>query len=100
MLQMPVLAALLLSGCAGPLTPIGAVGGFTHEPISGDKALLFAEARTRRSARDWVANDSTPRITITPSRQILHGRTLVRVTIDDPIGDLEAYQVFVRYNGN
>ncbi len=88
------------TGCAGPLTPIGAVGIWKPGQVGGEGELVFEEAQRRKAARKDAASDSEPRISITPSRQILHGRASVRVTIKDSLGDFSNYQLFVRYNGN
>lgn len=80
------------SGCAGPHTPFGAVWTVTpaeaaptfSAPVSGD---------------DFKDPDSSPSIRITPSRQILHGPSNVKLIIRDPLGDFSEYELSVRYNG-
>lgn len=78
----------LACGCAGPHTPLGAVWTLTPTP---------AAAENIQETPDPLK--AGPEIRITPSKQILHGPTPVRITIKDPIGDLTHYSLRVRYNG-
>lgn len=85
------------SGCAGPMTPLGAVwslDGPTTRPAGQD-----SDAVTRQLASGEGVS-SRPVISFDPPRQVLHGPYLLRLVIEDPAGVPEDYDLNVRYGGH
>lgn len=75
-----------LTGCAGPMTPFGAVNGFGK----------FVDKVT---AKVLSGISSGTNIRFSPRRQILHGRADFDVIIEDPAGVPENHHLVFIYNG-
>jgi hypothetical protein len=90
------LALPLLSGCAGPTTPLGSVWVLTPRQAFGEDLATRSPASSSGSV---IQAATIPQILFTPSRQVLHGPASVRVRILDPSGDFTHYKLNVRYNG-
>lgn len=78
--------SLGLAGCAGPMSPFGAIHGFGIKaktiysqivPSTGDGAILH----------------------FSPQRQVLHGASSFSVVIEDPEGVPDDFQLNLIYNG-
>lgn len=78
--------AFLCVGCAGPMTPFGAVS------LSQSKAAAVEDSGAALST-------APASIRFSPERQFLHGPTTFSVTIDDPNGVAEEPKILVSYNG-
>lgn len=107
------LCSLLLSGCAGPHTPLGALWSVLPVRAPGDLTEVKAfelenelwSGKIPRHPKALPRGPFTPsvpaiapEITFSPSRQVLHGPSPFRIVIHDPQGDLEHYQISVKYN--
>jgi hypothetical protein len=75
-----------LAGCAGPMSPFGAIDGFGHKakrfftqilPPTGDGAL----------------------VQFSPARQVLHRSSPFSIIIEDPEGVPENFELTLTYNG-
>jgi hypothetical protein len=89
--SLGLLIALGTCGCAGPTTPLGAVWAFTPAQAKGiDVETLLRESLV--SARG-------PHILTSPTRQVLHTTSPLKILIKDPEGDLANFSFIVRYNG-
>ena len=71
-------------GCAGPMSPFGALPLFQTKSVEDQKAGL---------------SKSRARVRFTPDRQVLHGSTSFSVIIEDPQGVPEDFKLVVSYNG-
>jgi hypothetical protein len=134
--SLPLAALVLLTGCAGPTTPLGAIWSLTPEAANQKKILTNA---LQSQAYDDTASKTTPEklppplpagpaqtvasltpqappevapvralaspkphphISFWPKHLVLHGRTPVRITIEDPTtASIHGYRLIVRYNG-
>ena len=88
-------ACVMSSGCAGPTTPLGAVWALTRS--SAEAATSAAESLKAKAGK--LTDASRARISFSPNHQVLHGRSPLRIEIDDPTGDLGDYQLAIHYNG-
>lgn len=88
-MRLVVCLCLILSfsimGCAGPMTPFGAINGFGTKAQSIVAGMLSG------------APDS--RIRFSPHRQYLHGANNFSVIIEDPLGVPDSAHIKVVYNG-
>jgi hypothetical protein len=73
-----------LVGCAGPMTPFGAVGVLPKASDTEDTATLSKQG---------------PRVRFTPDRQVLHTASNFSVIIEDPEGVPNDFKLTVNYNG-
>lgn len=78
---------LSLTSCAGPTTPLGAVWAFTPAQAFGATVKPNAES------------PDGPHIHFTPSRQVLHGPSPMRIEIEDKYINFADYELAIRYNG-
>lgn len=77
--------AISLTGCAGPMTPFGAI----HDV--GRFGRFAFEKETETLSRG-------PRISFSPERQVLHDATPLSITIDDPLGIPSDYRLRILFN--
>lgn len=91
-MRVTALACLALSlglcGCAGPMTPFGALNGL------GSSAKQLLDKYLASSAKDGVA-----RLSFYPQRQKLHGSAAFSIVIEDAQGVPEDFGLTVFYNG-
>ena len=82
------------SGCAGPTTPLGAV--WTVLPIeqpSIESLMGFSVSKSE------TTDSLSPKIKLTPGKQVLHGPAPIKVMIEDANGGFSNYRFTVMYNG-
>ncbi|MCC7441927.1 MAG: transglycosylase SLT domain-containing protein [Bdellovibrionales bacterium] len=94
-----LIGALFFAGCAGPNTPLGAVSWLS--PRAAIDAQALAEEAAERAAQD-VRSEATayaPKLSFSPDRQVLHESAPMIVTIRDPFGSVEDYELAVLYDG-
>ncbi len=89
--SLGLFSALGFSGCAGPTTPLGAVWAYTPAQAKG----IDVETLLRES----MESPQGPKISTSPTRQVLHSTSPLRIVIKDPNGDLANFSFIVRYNG-
>jgi soluble lytic murein transglycosylase-like protein len=77
-----LLVLVLLSACAGPMTPFGALHSLRSLPLIGALADLESPARIR----------------FFPEHQVLHDSQRLTLRVDDPEGIPERYSVQILYN--
>jgi hypothetical protein len=100
-----VVGAILQSGCAGPVTPMGAVSALAPEhAFESANGLSLNQLENLADLAD--TNGSTTAVTdqgvsidVTPSKQMLHGRSTVQITIHDSITEFSQLDLWIRYNG-
>jgi hypothetical protein len=83
---------IVFCNCAGPTTPMGAVWAVTPFQATSFKGSFGAGTNNTHSA-------AAPKIFVTPTKQVLHGPSPLKIYIKDPTGDLTRYDFNVRYNG-
>lgn len=76
----------LLTACAGPMSPFGAINNLIHNKAANAEA-------------DEDRGDGRVKISFTPERQVLHEATSFRVKIEDPDGVPKGSIIKVIYNG-
>jgi hypothetical protein len=100
--RLPLSLSLLLTslspGCAGPTTPLGSAWVVTPAQATG-APLSSLRKLAREVAQAAELREPEPRIRLTPLHQVLHGRSTLKLVIDDPSGDLSHYDLQIRYNG-
>lgn len=100
-----MMIALLLSGCAGPTTPLGAIHSF-GKPNKKD----YIKIKTQKSSEDEdeggtpvrglaSTSDETPKIYFYPGKQVLHQISDLNIQIYDPKGINPDYKTYVFYDG-
>src|SRR5665213_779033 len=82
-----VFGVCLSAGCAGPMSPFGAINP-GHSALSEDAA-----------SKPMNIAKSGARVRFSPDRQVLHGATNFSVIIEDPEGVPEDYKLVVNFNG-
>ena len=108
-----LIALIYLSGCAGPATPLGAV--WTLKPLPKPVVAESSSIEEPEPVDTEVAKlnrgpasiqihpvallDSPPRIQFSPARQVLHGASPFKITIEDLSGEIEKHKLTIRYNG-
>jgi hypothetical protein len=78
---------VLLAGCAGPMSPFGAIDGWQSK----------SSIENEDKAAAWNGRDT--RVRFFPARQVLHGPTAFSIIIEDPEGVPEDYRLKLTYNG-
>src|SRR4051812_34645990 len=79
------IAVLSSVGCAGPMTPFG--------------ALDLAQSKAASVEESLALSKHVPTIRFTPQRQVLHGPATFSVIVEDPNGVSEDFRLLVSYNG-
>lgn len=99
-------ALLALTACAGPTTPFGAVHSILppkkaalKDTNVAEKERLKAERKLHRSNRFFSPKQEKPKFEFSPERQVLHDRSHLTVTIEDPLGLEEDAELRVYHNG-
>lgn len=83
---------IVLSGCAGPATPLGAVWALTPGQARATDEM--------EKARQASGKGDFPKIEFSPERQILHGPSKMMIVIEDQaIASLSDSSLLVHYNG-
>lgn len=81
--------ALFAVGCAGPMSPFGALEGWKTDSASSPGNL---------SSR--AGDPGSPHLRFLPGRQKWHGTTTFRVVIEEPLGLLPESEFRLYYNGH
>lgn len=85
-----LISSVVLTGCAGPATPLGAVWAWSP-------AQVYREPAAVSKPKDIRARG--PEIFVSPSNQVLHRPSPVRIIVKDQGGSLEGHKFQVLYNG-
>jgi len=95
----------LITGCAGPVTPLGAISALrpsqafeSKEGLSERELETLSEAARVKGVPSY-SSDSSVSIAVTPSHQKLHGPSIVQLTIRDSSSDFSDLDLWIRYNG-
>lgn len=80
---------MLLSGCAGPATPLGAPWATTSDDVKNGPLSFIAS----------LFEHGASNIKFDPPHQVLHGPSPLKITITDPKGIKSNYKLVVRHNG-
>lgn len=84
-----LLSPLSVLACAGPTTPLGAVGAWKLSEIRNQLASETLPSPSQKQG---------PKIRFTPSRQVLHGPKTLTILVEDPAGIPPEYQLKIVYN--
>lgn len=95
-LSLLLFSAAAATGCAGPTTPLGAVWSLTP---AAAKAAVEKDELIKSQTGAQKTGAPSPRISFSPTHQVLHGRSPLRIEIQDPTGDMGDYQLAIHYNG-
>lgn len=76
-----------LTGCAGPMSPFGAINGWQSR----------ASMQQEEALKPWSGRDT--RVRFLPAHQVLHGPTPFAIVIEDPQGVPHHPQLTLSYNG-
>lgn len=93
------LTAVLMAGCAGPATPLGAPWATNSAQVKNGPLSFIASLFNFSGRSPAAANASVSDIRFYPARQVLHRSSPMTVIIDDLNGVRANYKVVVRYNG-
>ncbi|MBS1986062.1 MAG: transglycosylase SLT domain-containing protein [Bdellovibrionales bacterium] len=86
-------ALVAVAGCAGPTTPLGSVRAW-FPVVTPPRPMPH-----RKVALETNFAAETPHIRFYPERQVLHGRSPLRVVVRDPSGVPENPALLVSFNG-
>lgn len=81
---------VMLSGCAGPMSPFGAINGWRG---------TVAASSTDQDAKSEPWNGQDARVRFQPAHQVLHGPTAFSIVVEDPKGVPESFWMNLTYNG-